>query len=370
MAQAPELDGAIDANSIAEELVRRPKRQRALLLGNSQRAARLEVVEHLLERSRAQRHSSPAEARNWAEVAVEVAFAIHLDRARLPLLHDLKADALSQLANAYRLLERYRLADRTFARAEAWLGRGSGDALLAARLARMKGSLRRDQRRFKEAIQLQESAAALFEALQDPIESAQVQLSLTKVHFEYGDLERAERAVTRAVELLPLEAEPRLFLFALHWLAEISEASGQIELARVLVRSAAPFYLALADGLLVLRFRWLQGRLLASFAEWRAAVAELEEVRRGFLAEGLLYDASLVSLELALAHAELREPLEVLRLSREMLHIFSAKQIPREAGAAFLLFAQAAQELRADAELMRGLVRQMRELARRGLGTH
>ena len=64
------------------------------------------------------------------------------------------------------------------------------------------------------------------------------------------------------------------------------------------------------------------------------------------------YDAALIALDEAHALLQGHRNLQCADLPRAMVGVFEALQIDREATAALLLFAEAAKELRATAELI------------------
>lgn len=91
-----------------------------------------------------------------------------------------------------------------------------------------------------------------------------------------------------------------------------------------------------------LRRRWLEGRLSAGFDRSTEAEAAFRETRDGFIAQGIGYDAALVSLDLAALYAAHGRMAEVRSLAEEMLPIFRSRDVHREALAALLVFQQAA----------------------------
>jgi hypothetical protein len=78
------------------------------------------------------------------------------------------------------------------------------------------------------------------------------------------------------------------------------------------------------------------------------------------------YDAALVSLDLALVWAENRDFRRVALLASEMYPVFLSQEIPREAAATLLLFADAARERRATLQSIAGTVAELQALGRRG----
>jgi hypothetical protein len=75
-------------------------------------------------------------------------------------------------------------------------------------------------------------------------------------------------------------------------------------------------------------------------------------VRAGFIAEGIGYDAALVSLDLALLYLRQNRTAAVKDLAEEMREIFTAGDVHREATAALVLFQEAARRETLTAELI------------------
>ena len=72
-----------------------------------------------------------------------------------------------------------------------------------------------------------------------------------------------------------------------------------------------------------------------------------------FIEEGIPYDTALVSLDLALLYARQRRTADLKRLAEEMVPIFSAQDVHREATAALVLFQDAARREAVTAEMVR-----------------
>jgi hypothetical protein len=83
------------------------------------------------------------------------------------------------------------------------------------------------------------------------------------------------------------------------------------------------------------------------------AVALFQQVRSGFNSRGLSYDTALVSLELAAIYLEQGCTAEVRSLAQEVVRIFQAQQVHREALAGIKLFQEAAEKSTASVELVR-----------------
>ncbi|MEA2601731.1 MAG: hypothetical protein QOF89_2723 [Acidobacteriota bacterium] len=79
------------------------------------------------------------------------------------------------------------------------------------------------------------------------------------------------------------------------------------------------------------------------------------ETRDGFVRQGIGYDAAMVSLDLARVYLKEGRTADVQRLAGEMVAIFEAQEVHREATAALLLFQDAARR----EEVTAGLVREL-----------
>ena len=82
-------------------------------------------------------------------------------------------------------------------------------------------------------------------------------------------------------------------------------------------------------------------------------MAALEQVRGEFTTREIAYDAALVSLELAVLYLEDGRTSEVRILARQMLWIFRAQGVHREALAALKLFCEAAEREQATVDFAR-----------------
>jgi len=113
----------------------------------------------------------------------------------------------------------------------------------------------------------------------------------------------------------------------------------------------------LGEELDLTRLVWLEGRVRAGLGRDAEAQRDFEQVRRVFEARRLAYEYALVSLDLALVHLRGGRTAEVRTLAAEMLWIFRAEGVPREALAALKLFCEAAEREAATVDLVRHISR-------------
>jgi hypothetical protein len=104
-----------------------------------------------------------------------------------------------------------------------------------------------------------------------------------------------------------------------------------------------------------LRLFWLRGKTVAGQGGHRDGRAAFLETRGGFVRQGIGYDAAMVSLDLARMYLKEGRTADVQRLAGEMVAIFAAQDVHREATAALLLFQEAARR----EEVTAGLVREL-----------
>ncbi len=351
--------------TVCGRLSRLPEGQRELLLRNSGKVARIEVVRELCEQSLRLCSSDPLAAEERARQAVEVAGALVEEGLHGVMAADARALAWGHLANALRVRGELDEAERACVRAEQFLQSGSGDPLMMVEVGWFKAFLHRDRRQLAPARRLLERVAALLVELEDRPRLARTRIALARVHYAEGELEAAVACAEAA--LCDLEGEQEAAHLKLNIAGYLAEL-GRHHQAVVLLRSCEPVVAAGASELTRLRLAWLKGRIEAAMGEHEAAIPRLDGARRAFLERGLVLDAALLSLDLALAYAAVGRPAAQRQLAEEMVPVFTALRIPREATAALLLYVEAARELRASVQLIDGLARRLAPLRRGGSG--
>jgi hypothetical protein len=104
------------------------------------------------------------------------------------------------------------------------------------------------------------------------------------------------------------------------------------------------------------RAAWLEGKAAVGLGRTTQARGAFEQTRRELTSRGMAYDCALVTLELAELLLGLGDTAEVQRLAKDMLWIFKARGIHREALAALELFRDTARKEKATPELVRRLI--------------
>lgn len=334
-----ETEEAEARERVAELLALAPRERAERLRRQPERFAGPALSDLLLEEARNCLPGRPRDAYTTAGLARAV---LH-HGPTTAYATELYARALGHQANALRAQGDLRRADELFEVARYLLkSQGDGDRLTRAELDSFEGSLRRAQRRFDEASTLL-SRAVIAYALEDQnAAAARNLLALGMVHRELADLERAIETTEQACEIASrLDDHPSLELFARHNLVSMLVEAGRTVEARELLSESAPLYERYADPLSRLRRLWLEGDLCRAEGEFEAAERAYLDARDGFLAQGIGYDAALIALDLALLYAEQLRTTELRRLVEEIVPVFEAQDIHREAATALMLFQDA-----------------------------
>ncbi len=282
---------------------------------------------------------------------------------------DLRAEATAVVANCRRVQSDLVGAGQLWRRVDGLACLGTREPAQEARIASLKASLYRDQRKFTEAVDELLIAIDRARLADQDGAKARYRLQLAETLRAKGSPRAALAQVRKAQRYLGDPSVAQLAFGALHQEILIRNDLGQNRQALALSRVLAPHYATYAGPVFQLRGAWLRGRLYASVGEHGQATEIFEELKAGFLAREMLYDAALVSLDLALAYAERGERGRVRSLAHEMYDVFRAQQIPREAAAALLLFAHNALDELADAAFIAETIRQL-DAQRPGLAAH
>jgi tetratricopeptide (TPR) repeat protein len=264
----------------------------------------------------------------------------------------LQGHCLGRRGNAWRVANEVDRSGEDFARAwELWRAGSDADPPLLPewQMLSLEASLRRDQQRYPEALDLLDRAKVAADG--DRAAEGRILLQREHVYERMGDGERARAVLAEAAPVIEGCGEARLA-----FLHRFKTVRNLVHLGRFAEALALwPRVLELAAGqgkkLEQLRVRWVEARLRAGLGERLEAMAIFVEVQREFTRLRLPYDAALVSLELAVLWLEDGRTAEVRELALEMAWIFKSKGIAREALAALRLFCDAAQRDAATLEL-------------------
>ncbi|HWN41458.1 MAG TPA: tetratricopeptide repeat protein [Thermoanaerobaculia bacterium] len=301
------------------------------------------IFELLIDKARWTVLEEPHKAEEMLRLALDV--TEHLDAGCYGpgSIDSARARAWASLGNALRILSDFRQAENAFRQAEANLASGWLDPLDEALLLEYKASLRRYQRRFGEALEMLDTAIALYREVNEPHGQGRALMGKGLVLRYSGDAEAASACFRDSLYLLDGNEEPRLLALSQSNLIGCLLDSGRAEEADALIPEAGKLFEQVGRRCDRLRLRWMSGT--AAVALGRTAEAErlFLEVIEDYTQDRLAYEVALVSLELSAIYARQGRTSDVKRLASEMLPIFRSCEVHREALAALIIFEKAAE---------------------------
>jgi tetratricopeptide (TPR) repeat protein/transcriptional regulator with XRE-family HTH domain len=253
------------------------------------------------------------------------------------------------LGNALRVKSYFRTADIAFERAEAEFLKGNAEDLPLDQGTPfdLLASLRREQRRFPEAMDLHKRALTL-----SP-EKGRVLLNMAFTLEQSGDAGAALEVLEEARPYVEASGDLRDKKVLLGNLSVCLRKLGKLMDAEALVPALREVVLQLGNDLDLTRTLWNEGLIDAGLGRIAKAAATLEQVLDELIGHGLPWDAALAGLDLAVVHLEAGRTREVMGLAVRLEGVFRAYQIEREALAALLVFCEAARREEATVELIR-----------------
>lgn len=325
--------------------------ERLHLLDTQKRFAHWGLAELLCVESRKAGAHDAARAVTLARLAIEVAKRVQEGQpCEREWLFELRAYGWAHLASAWRVSGDLLKAEEAQKIADLWWRAGAagmGDILgYKPVILGLKACLRKDQRRFQEALALLDEVIAAYLAgdpgAQDYHLTGRAMVTKAKVLEEMGELEEALRLIREASPLIDPVREPRLFLCVEHNRLDYLAKLGHPEEAKTLLPKVRALSEALGNDLDLLRLAWTEGLLHATMGELPEAIHLLTRVRADFIARGIGFDAALVTLDLSMVYLKAGNTSAVAELACEMLPLFVAQDVHREALAALAVFQQAA----------------------------
>lgn len=254
----------------------------------------------------------------------------------LPWMDRLIAYAIAHLANAWRVLGRHDVADRLFAQANRlWNSPAAAKAdpgvLDPGRIHDLEASLRKDQRKFPEALALLERAFPISRVPGRILVSRAIVLSLK------GFYEEAIATLRRAAKFF-VDPEPRdEFILSLNTGVNLCHLS-KFDEASAFADSAVKIAVTSRRRVDILRCRWLRARVVAGQGNRPAALRLYQKALFKFQKREMYYDLALITLELAALLLSLGQARECRSLVVGLPAYFKAKGLHQEALAALKVF--------------------------------
>lgn len=290
-----------------------------------------------------------------AKLALRVAELVPGAMARK---NSLKGYCLIFLSNALRVSGKLHAARETFNDGLAhWsAGKGASTFLEEWHTLDLEASLLRDERSFALALSRLKDALAIA-----PGEAGRILLKRAATLEQMGEGELALGELSKTEPLINRHKQPRLFLIYRFNLAAVLCLLDRFEETEKMLPEIQALAASLQLELDKVRVKWLTGRVAAGKGRLDEAAAALEEVRQEFTERRSAWDCSLVTLELATVHLRQGRTGDVKFLAGELVWIFEAQGVHREALAALTLFREAAEREAATLDLAESLVRYLRK---------
>jgi tetratricopeptide (TPR) repeat protein len=304
------------------------------------------MVERLAHESECAAADTPARALEWADLAL---FTVPFVEGPASRRQRLEGYATFFRANALRVGNGLDGSDEAFQKAWALWKAGEDDGLPldGGRPLDLEASLRREQRRFQEALDLHRRA------LEISPETGRILLNKAFTLEQMGEAEASIEALRQARPDIEKTGEPRDLNVLLFNMTVALWHLGRFTEAESLLSDAREVAIQLGNELDLTRTLWLTARVDSSLGRVAEAASALEQVFEDLLAHTLPYDAALVGMDLAVLHLEQEHPREVMALSQRMERVFVSLRIEREALSALLVFCEAARKEEATVELAR-----------------
>lgn len=303
-------------------------------------------VEHACEESARQTSRDLDRAAAWARFAEDVAVRLTGPEG---WLRRVRGFAIAHSANILRAKGELGASAAALVVAKRLWHSGEDPAGLLdpGRLLDLEASLRRDQRRFEEALHLLEEARGVSRCPGHTLLNKGFTLEVM------GEYERAVEVLHQAEGVVEQQGDPRLSYMRKFNLAVNLTHLGRYAEAAALLGQVRELATELGDRVFLIRTTWLEGRIAAGLGQLEEARALLAQARQAFAEWESSYDVVLALLEEAALLLEAGRAAEVKALAPELARVFEHKGVHREALAALRLFQEAAEREAASAGLAR-----------------
>jgi tetratricopeptide (TPR) repeat protein len=331
------LDPSPSPSHLYAELLAHEAVEGLVQVHSTRRYASLALCELLLRKSRDLGIDDPERARKAADLAVQVAEQLDLDLYGAPVVQDVRAMAWAYLAESRRVQAEVQLAESSMDKAERLLEEGSGDPLARAELLTLKASLAGYCGRFDEAIRILNRASSIYRRLDERHLLGRTLLKKGTLLGNAGQHTTALRLIRRSIDLIDPPREPRLIVCATHNLIWFLNESGRSGEADACLGGARRLYEQAGDRRHLSRLRWLEGKLAS---RPREAEGALLAARDGLAREGLVYEAALAAMDLAVLYVQERREADMLRQADMLFPLFRSDDMYRETATALQSFQQ------------------------------
>jgi tetratricopeptide (TPR) repeat protein len=290
---------------------------------------------YLLQQSKEACLSDARRATELAILAVRIALALPKESYHPDWVQDLQARAFAYLANALKVANELTAADLAFADAERRFSWHS--PLVEAELLTIKSSLRREQRRYTEALEAAAAALKIYRDLGDRRGVLACRLLQAKAYEEVPDWASACDVLRTAETEAQFADDTRLFAALQNNLVTCLAKIGGYEEAMERLPRAKELLAEHGRDTDRLRLRWTEALVLDGLGRIEEAETALRSLQQEFLDRRMPLDATLVSLDLAVVLFKSGKADTLKTLAAELLPIFESRGLTTEAIVAYTL---------------------------------
>lgn len=346
---------AREAPGLARHLLALPPQERLQIAAGLPPYSRVPVAEEVLEEIPRWWHRDPHQAGQLAGTARALLEPFDENPSLLwPFrrVQTARVRSWALLGNALRvrgvLGEAGTALDHAMELLTAQLRRDPGLSALQGQVHRYQAALFRDCRYFDEATEEAKKAQDYYRAASNETMVAWMEAILAFIEGERGQSRRAVQRLERLLTATPRSVlGEKIFLAANQNLCQSLVEVGRPAEALERLRDVALLPQVAEEPLMVCRITWVEGLARAGLGQVAAAVESLRRVIETFREHAMPYDAALAGLDLALVLLRAGRAGDAGELAGELVPVFLARGVHREATAAGLVLMEALEERRA-----------------------
>ncbi|HVR96018.1 MAG TPA: hypothetical protein VMW27_05350, partial [Thermoanaerobaculia bacterium] len=297
--------------------------------------------EVLIDKSRQAALTEPQKAEELARLAIDLTDFLDPELYGPGSFEAAKTRAWACCGNALRILAQFREAEQAFQTAESYFSRSWLDPLDEGLLLELKAGLRRAQRHLADGVELLDAAIDLYREINEPHLQGRATLTKGTLLQLQGKYEEAGDCFRSSLFLIDGAQEPRLICISQFNLIYCLYDSGRTEEAAALLPDTRQLMERNGQGSDLIRLRWLEGKIAATLGHAALAEQALHEARSRMIEDSAVFDAALISLDLAALFARQRRSSASKRLIEEIVPIFRSCEVYDEAVAALIVFQKA-----------------------------
>jgi tetratricopeptide (TPR) repeat protein len=263
------------------------------------------LTKWLVGRSYGARFDNPEAMQNWAlmaRLAAETCSAAEAGSAAR--LADLRTRAWAQLANSFRVRGFLVPAEEAVTVAQRHREAGTGDLSILSRMLGLTAALHKDQGRFREAVELANSAGQISNSTGDYEEEANRLLTQSIAWQRAGEFFKSIDLLTHALDS-PQYRNSQWKYFARHNLVTAYVRTDQVPRALALAKTFYGEAVRSTPSFIRLRSLWQEGEILARLGHHEIAVTALYRVYCEFAQKGMPQEIADLCIDLIALYREM-----------------------------------------------------------------